>query len=108
MNFNWCLEPEIGLPKPDIVIYLERSLEAAKNSEAYGEEIYEKVEFQRKVGESFKKLIDPEYWEVLNCDEFQKITDVHSHVLNHLHERFGKEMKTKHKIESLWIEKLKQ
>ena len=42
---NWCLSPDIGLPKPDITIYMKLSaLEAAKRGE-FGNEIYETSEF---------------------------------------------------------------
>ncbi len=56
MDKEWCWAPERGLPAPDVVIFLELSAAAAQARGGYGDELYEKVEFQSKVAAAFKSL----------------------------------------------------
>ena len=51
---------ENGLPEPDAVIFLDLPIEKAVLRGAFGEERYEKEEFQRKVYENFMCLKTPE------------------------------------------------
>jgi dTMP kinase len=51
MNFAWCKGPDVGLPKPDLVCFLNVSEEAALARADFGGERYEKKEFQNKVAE---------------------------------------------------------
>lgn len=52
----WCAQPENGLPEPDVVIFLDLPIEKAMLRGKFGEERYEKEEFQRKVYENFMCL----------------------------------------------------
>lgn len=56
MTVEWCWNPEVGLPKPDLVLFLDISTEAAAKRGGYGEERYEKEEMQQKVRSLFKSL----------------------------------------------------
>ncbi|KAG8983843.1 Thymidylate kinase, partial [Tulasnella sp. 427] len=56
LSFDWCVAPDVGLPSPDLVLFLDISPEAAKLRGGYGEERYEKEEMQRRVRENFKLL----------------------------------------------------
>ncbi|GMM30333.1 bifunctional thymidylate/uridylate kinase [Martiniozyma asiatica (nom. inval.)] len=57
LDSEWCLNPDKGLPKPDITIFLKFKNEMViSNREGFGEERYEKVEFQKKVKSQFEKL----------------------------------------------------
>nr|CCA21950.1 thymidylate kinase putative [Albugo laibachii Nc14] len=58
MDMNWCWQPEIGLPRPDAVIFLDLPVDSASKREDYGAERYENVEFQEKVRLNFHKLIE--------------------------------------------------
>jgi len=62
MDFAWCKHPDIGLPKPDRVFYLDVDEETAKKRANFGEERYEKAEFQRKVYAQFKKFEGDDFW----------------------------------------------
>ena len=42
LNFDWCLNCDKGLPKPDIILYIELSEEEIFKRKGYGEELYEK------------------------------------------------------------------
>ena len=56
MDLEWCRQPEIGLPKPDAVLYLTLSAEEAAKRTEFGGERYEQADFQRKVGDNYRLL----------------------------------------------------
>jgi hypothetical protein len=49
MDLGWCQAPDRGLPAPDTTLYLTLDRGAAAARAGYGEERYEKQEFQTKV-----------------------------------------------------------
>lgn len=55
---EWAHAPEVGLPRPDLVVYLDLDLEEAQKRGGFGEEKYEKTEMQRRVKEIFLHLND--------------------------------------------------
>ncbi|KAK9466064.1 thymidylate kinase-domain-containing protein [Lipomyces arxii] len=60
MNLEWCLAPEIGLPCPDITLFLDIDPNKAdlQTSRAdFGNERYEVSEFQAKVRNCFKIVL---------------------------------------------------
>ena len=52
--------PEIGLPAPDVILFLDMTIEQAKERGQFGEERYEKEEFQRTVRLRFQQLMEAE------------------------------------------------
>ena len=52
--------PEIGLPSPDVVLFLDMTIEQAKERGQFGEERYEKEAFQRTVRQRFQELMEAE------------------------------------------------
>ncbi|KAG6918173.1 hypothetical protein DXG01_016158 [Tephrocybe rancida] len=56
LPYEWCRAPDIGLPAPDLTLFLDITPEAAKSRGGYGEERYEKEEMQRRVGEIFRRI----------------------------------------------------
>ena len=46
IDFEWCRDPDRGLPRPDIVCFLDVSGEEAKKRGGYGDERYETEGFQ--------------------------------------------------------------
>ncbi|PKI84182.1 dTMP kinase [Malassezia vespertilionis] len=53
LDFSWCLGPDVGLPMPDATLFLDLDNNTAAQRGAYGEERYERAEFQEKVRQSF-------------------------------------------------------
>lgn len=53
LSFSWARAPEIGLPRPDVVVFLDLDEEEAKKRGGWGDEVYEKVEMQRRVRDLF-------------------------------------------------------
>lgn len=75
---EWCKTPDKGLPKPDLVIFLDIDVEKASKRSQYGEEKYEKKEFQKKVLESFQKILNQDQCIVI--DASKSIEEIHHQV----------------------------
>lgn len=56
MTLEWCWQPEIGLPKPDAVIFLDLPISIASKRPEYGQEVYETTAFQQKVYANFHQI----------------------------------------------------
>lgn len=54
MPFDYCLNPDQGLPLPDLVINLSLSPEDAAKRGQYGEEKYETLDMQQRTRAQFK------------------------------------------------------
>ncbi|XP_061540037.1 thymidylate kinase isoform X1 [Phycodurus eques] len=57
-SLEWCTRPDVGLPKPDTVLFLRLSPAEAALRGRYGEERYEDAAFQSAVLERFSQLMD--------------------------------------------------
>ena len=68
LSISWCRTPDIGLPAPDLTIFLDITPEKAKERGGYGAERYEKEEMQKSVRQIFagfaeeaKERLGPEW-----------------------------------------------
>ena len=52
--------PEVGLPSPDVILFLDMTIEQAIERGQFGEERYEKEAFQRTVRQRFQELMETE------------------------------------------------
>ncbi|XP_059460477.1 thymidylate kinase-like [Corylus avellana] len=77
LDIEWCKAPEIGLPAPDLVVYLDIQPEKAAERGGYGAERYEQLEFQRKVAHCYQSLHDAS-WKII--DACQPIEDIEKHL----------------------------
>jgi dTMP kinase len=50
LDLAWARGPEVGLPRPDLVLFLDLGEEQAEARGGWGAEVYEKVEMQKRVG----------------------------------------------------------
>lgn len=66
LNRQWCLHPDIGLPKPDITIFL--NLEDGSTRSGFGDERYEVGSFQQKVKIEFENFFGEAGWNTLAVD----------------------------------------
>lgn len=57
MDLDWCKGPDHGLPEPDLILFIDLPSEVAQSRSGYGEERYEKIEFQAKVRKNFNSLM---------------------------------------------------
>ncbi|KAI1745908.1 thymidylate kinase-domain-containing protein [Xylaria scruposa] len=53
LSLSWAKAPEIGLPRPDMVLFLDLEESVARLRGGWGGEVYEKGEMQRRVRELF-------------------------------------------------------
>lgn len=65
---DWCKQPDVGLPKPDLILFLRLSPEEAAERGNFGHERYETSSFQEKVLQSFCCLMEDKTlnWKVRN------------------------------------------
>lgn len=63
LDLEWCRNPDIGLLTPDLVLFLDLSIDDAEKRGGFGDERYEKRELQIKVRDQFMKLKD-DTWKV--------------------------------------------
>jgi dTMP kinase len=57
LSLFWARKPEVGLPRPDRVVFLDLSPSSAAQRGGYGDEKYEKREMQERVRELFLGLL---------------------------------------------------
>jgi len=60
LDYKWCVTPDQGLIKPDLVIYLSADPEILSKRANYGEERFERLEFQSKVKKAFDLMFESE------------------------------------------------
>eukprot|EP00240_Pyramimonas_obovata_P014850 CAMPEP_0118941682 /NCGR_PEP_ID=MMETSP1169-20130426/34430_1 /TAXON_ID=36882 /ORGANISM="Pyramimonas obovata, Strain CCMP722" /LENGTH=215 /DNA_ID=CAMNT_0006886511 /DNA_START=244 /DNA_END=891 /DNA_ORIENTATION=- len=68
IDLDWCKAPERGLIAPDCVMYLKISVEDAAKRGGFGEERYEKLDFQKKVTSKFEDLRD-DSWHIVDATQ---------------------------------------
>ncbi|XP_034036594.1 thymidylate kinase [Thalassophryne amazonica] len=80
---DWCMKPDVGLPKPDLVLFLQLSPSEAALRGQFGQERYEDSKFQQEVQNKFVQLMeDPSVkWQII--DASQSIETVHTDITNH-------------------------
>ena len=82
LDFDWCLNPDKGLPKPDVTVFLKFKDDGEHTSrEGFGDERYEVAEFQAKVRKMFEKFQGNKEWNVLYVDGM-KIEEVEEKIWN--------------------------
>ncbi len=52
----WARAPEVGLPRPDVVVFLDVDDETARARGDWGAEVYERADMQRRVRDLFWAL----------------------------------------------------
>lgn len=77
-SLNWCQQPDLGLPKPDCVVFLKVSKRQQKQRSDWGKERFEHEEFQQRVNANYDKLRD-DTWVTVNADQDE--STVHNEVL---------------------------
>lgn len=92
LDLEWCKGPDRGLPAPDVVVYLKLSIEDAAKRGDYGNERYEKTEFQQKVKALYEDKLADSTWKIV--DAAQKVDVVHSQ-LGELASKIVEEVKNK-------------
>jgi dTMP kinase len=58
LSLEWAKAPDVGLPRPDAVVFLDLEPEEAEKRGGYGDEKYEKKEMQQRVRGLFLDLLN--------------------------------------------------
>ena len=58
---EWCKQPDIGLPKPDLVLFLQASHDIMSKRAEFGGERYEQTDFQLRVAKNFNALREKDW-----------------------------------------------
>ena len=98
-TLDWCKQPDVGLPKPDLVCFLDVTEGVARSREGFGEERYELTHFQRKVRENYTHLCDSS-WVTVSADG--TITEVEEELYEIVSVEVNKIVKGE--IGKLWVE----
>ncbi|KAM5228593.1 thymidylate kinase isoform 1-T1 [Ctenodactylus gundi] len=79
-SLDWCKQPDVGLPKPDLILFLQLQLADAAARGEFGQERYENGTFQERALRCFHQLMkDPDLnWKVI--DASRSIEDVHEEI----------------------------
>ncbi|KAH9849882.1 thymidylate kinase [Lenzites betulinus] len=56
MSYEWCRAPDIGLPAPDLTLFLDVTPEKARERGGYGAERYENADMQERVQHVFERI----------------------------------------------------
>lgn len=81
MSLEWCRQPDVGLPRPDLCIFLDISAEAAAKRGGFGTEKYEKKEMQDQVRILFETLMQkPEGDDFVRIDAGASLEDVQAQI----------------------------
>ena len=75
LDLEWCKSPEVGLLRPDAVLYLNMPVEAAAARGGFGEERYETSDLQKAVRANFDKLRE-DWWTIV--DATGTVDEVHA------------------------------
>lgn len=68
---TWCRAPDVGLPAPDLVLFLRISPRAAQSRGGFGNERYETPEIQLRVEAEFAALaesVEPGVWRNVDAE----------------------------------------
>ncbi|CEQ39815.1 SPOSA6832_01372, partial [Sporobolomyces salmonicolor] len=71
ISWTWCQSPDMGLPAPDLVLFLSIPPSAAASRGGFGQERYETSEVQLAVKDVFEQLgrtMDDGVWNVVDAD----------------------------------------
>ncbi|KAL9009336.1 MAG: hypothetical protein Q9173_005625 [Seirophora scorigena] len=90
---DWAIQPEVGLPKPDLCIFLDISPSNAAARGGFGSERYEMREMQERVRVLFRTLLSrPEHGEMVSVDAGGTIEKVHNTMLQLANEVLSSKM----------------
>ncbi|ELA42162.1 thymidylate kinase [Vittaforma corneae ATCC 50505] len=76
LDFEWCKSTDKLLPQPDFTFFLDVPVEETSKRTCFGNEVHDKIEFQRKVYEIYKSKVEEEgVYEINGLQEPEKIVE---------------------------------
>ncbi|KAI4087614.1 MAG: hypothetical protein LQ344_006678 [Seirophora lacunosa] len=93
LSLDWAIQPEVGLPKPDLCIFLDISPSDAAARGGFGSERYEMREMQERVRALFRTFLSrPEHGEMVPVNAGGTIEKVHNTMLQLANEVLSSKM----------------
>uniref|UniRef100_A0A914BXN9 Thymidylate kinase n=1 Tax=Acrobeloides nanus TaxID=290746 RepID=A0A914BXN9_9BILA len=84
MDKAWVCQPEVGLLKPDLVLFFDIDPTVVMARNGFGGEALERSDFQAAVYAKMNEIFQKEYWKKINAAE--TIENVHEEVLSHVNQ----------------------
>lgn len=82
LSLHWAWQPEVGLPRPDLCLFLSISPGEAAKRGGYGVERYETDSMQKRVRDLFLSLLDlPHNDEICVIDAGRSVAEVAQDIL---------------------------
>ncbi|MBW00451.1 Thymidylate kinase, partial [Eschrichtius robustus] len=79
-SLDWCKQADVGLPKPDLVVFLQLQLPEAAARGEFGRERYESSPFQQRALQRFQQLLGDSSLPWKTVDASRSIEDVHREI----------------------------
>ncbi|KAM8919320.1 thymidylate kinase isoform 1-T1 [Lycaon pictus] len=79
-SLDWCKQPDVGLPKPDLVVFLQLHLAEAATRGEFGRERYEDGKFQERALRRFHQLMADQTVNWKMVDASKSIEAVHKEI----------------------------
>ena len=67
-DVEWCATADVGLPEPDLILFLDLPIHKAAARPGYGKEVYENEAFQTRIRELFLEYKTDQLWISVNAD----------------------------------------
>jgi hypothetical protein len=84
VDAEWCMHPDKGLIRPDLVFQIKVDIDKLAERENYGSEVNDKDELQKTIRDNYKKMFHSHrYWKLI---EPGTIDVVHKNILNEIQE----------------------
>lgn len=80
LDVGWCKATEVGLLKPDLVLWLTMDVLSVSRREGFGMERFEVPEFQQRVMKAYEHLKDSN-WKEIDADK--PFDELHGELLAH-------------------------
>jgi len=80
---SWSQTLNAHLPTPDVTIYLRADPEYLTKRPGYGEEVYERLELQRRAHAMYEEMAVLENWVVVDVTDKTSL-EIHHEILGHL------------------------
>ena len=78
LSLEWCKAAEKGLPKPDLVYYLDIPVSQIAKRSTFGDERYETTSFQERVAANYSTMFD-DSWKIIDANRDEEI--IHQEIL---------------------------
>ncbi|KAM9663817.1 thymidylate kinase isoform 2-T2 [Trichechus inunguis] len=80
VSLDWCKQPDVGLPRPDLVLFLQLQLADAARRSGFGRERYEDGAFQERALHCFQQLMQDPSLDWKTVDASRSVEDVHKEI----------------------------